>query len=47
MPIVRANSLNVEFSDSGTGPTVALIHSSVKGGSDRQDRATVVDRSVR
>ena len=27
MPIVRANSLNVDFSDSGTGPTVVLIHS--------------------
>ena len=31
MPIIRANSLNVELSDSGTGPTVVLIHSSVSG----------------
>ena len=31
MPIIRANGLNVEFSDSGTGPTVVLIHNSVSG----------------
>ena len=31
MPIIRANGLTVDFSDSGTGLAVVLIHSSVSG----------------
>ena len=31
MPILEANQLTVDFADSGTGPPVVLIHSSVSG----------------